>query len=362
MSVVDRRREAVARSVLDQAAWCNALGSPMYGAILERVAKDVRAGGPAWRVMGQRDVKDVADALRLLGAVHRLVLTGRAPDLARFYPSAGGSPAAGDPWPAFRSVLEEQGDAVREGLVRRVQTNEVGRSAALLGGFLLIARETGLPLALAEMGASAGLNLRWDRYRYESGGEAWGEADSPVRFSEPFVSGRPPLDVEVEVIDRRGCDLDPVDPVTVDGRLTLVSYMWPDQTERLERLRGALEVARQVPAQLERAEGTEWLEEALREPRQGVATVVFHSVVEMYLSPETQERLRAILASAGERAMPEAPLAWLRMEHLAGSKPEPGGPTGIGPRNVHLTVWPGGEERALAAAAPHGPPVFWYGR
>jgi hypothetical protein len=347
--------------VLDQAAWCNALGSPMYGALLERVAEDVKAGGPAWRVMGGRDVKDIADPLRLLGAVHRLVLTGRAPDLARFYPSVGGSPAAGDAWPAFRSVLEEQSGAVREGLSRPVQTNEVGRCAALLGGFLLIAGETALPLALAEIGASAGLNLRWDRYRYESGGEVWGDADSPVRFSEPFVSGHPPLDVKVEVIERRGCDLDPVDPVTEEGRLTLVSYVWPDQTERLERLRGALEVARQVPAQLERAEGTEWLERALREPRPGAATVVFHSVVEMYLSPEKQGRLRAIIASAGERATPDAPVAWLKMEHRAGSKPEPGGPTGIGPRNIHLTVWPGGEERAIATAAPHGPPVFWHG-
>jgi hypothetical protein len=361
MSSVDQQREAAARSLLDQAAWCNALGSPMYAALLEQVAEDVRDGGPAWRVMGGRDAKDIADPLRLLGAVHRLVLTGRAPDLAPFYPSAGGSPAAGDPWPAFRSVLEEEGDAVGEGLVRPVQTNEVGRCAALLGGFLLIARETGLPLALEEIGASAGLNLRWDRYLYESGGAAWGDPASPVRFSEPFASGHPPLDVEVEVIERRGCDLDPVDPVTEEGRLTLLSYVWPDQTERLERLRGALEVARQVPAQLERAEGIEWVERALREPRPDVATVVFHSVVEMYLSSDTQARLRGILTSAGERATTDAPVAWLKMEHLAGSKPEPGGPTGIGPRNVHLTVWPGGEERAIATAAPHGPPVFWHG-
>jgi hypothetical protein len=333
----------------------------MYGWILECAVEDVRRGGAAWDVLRGHPSTDAADPLRLLGSVHRLVLQGHAPELARFYPSAGGSTDAGDPWPAFRRLLEGRGPEVRDGLARPVQTNEVGRSAALLGGFLLVARETGLPLALAEVGASAGLNLRWDRYRYRSGGRTFGDPTSPVRFEEPFVADPPPLDVPVEVVDRRGCDLHPVDPSTAEGRLTLLSFVWPDQSERFERLRGALDIARRVPAPVDRADGVSWLRSHLALRRPGVATVVFHSVVEMYLPTRKRRALRHVVHRAALAATPEAPLAWLKMEHLAGFPPDPAGPAGIGPRNVHLTMWPGGRERAIATSSPHGPPVHWYG-
>jgi hypothetical protein len=357
---VGKDREGIVRSLLDQAAWCNALGSPLYAWLLERAAEDAREGGPVWAVLGDRRSSGVADPLRLLGSIHRLVLEGRAPKLARFYPSAGGTADDGDPWPAFRSVLEEQGDAVRRGLQRPVQTNEVGRSVALLGGFLLVARETGRPLALAEIGASAGLNLRWDHYRYESGGEGFGDPASPVRFEDPFLRAHPPFDVSVEVVERKGCDLEPVDPVSDEGRLTLLSYVWPDQVARLGRLRGALEIASRVPASVDRADAVEWVRAVLRSRRPGVATVVFHTVVEMYLPVSTRTALRETIHTAGRAATPDAPVAWLKMEHKAGTKPDPSGPAGIGPRNVHLTLWPGGEERAIATAGPHGMPVDWH--
>src|SRR5438034_5449361 len=113
------------------------------------------------------DARASALALRFMGAVHRLVLEGRAPALARHYPSAGGEAGLEGAWAAFRDTLEQHRDTLRALVTSPVQTNEVGRSAALLGGFLLVARETGLPLRLLELGASAGLNLRWDHYRSE---------------------------------------------------------------------------------------------------------------------------------------------------------------------------------------------------
>ena len=108
---------------------------------------DAASGGPAWDVLRghEADPTGSALALRFMGAVHRVVLQGRAPELARFYPSVDGT-AAGDPWPAFRSVLGQHAARLREDVTRPVQTNEVGRSAALLGGFLLVAGRTGLPL------------------------------------------------------------------------------------------------------------------------------------------------------------------------------------------------------------------------
>jgi hypothetical protein len=88
-----------------QAEWCRRLGSPMYGELLEHCLDDIRARGPVAGVLSDWSGDPLLDALalRLMGAVHRLVLTGAAPRLARFYPSAGGAPAWPEIWQAFRA-------------------------------------------------------------------------------------------------------------------------------------------------------------------------------------------------------------------------------------------------------------------
>ena len=128
--------------------------------------------------------------LRLLGAVHRLALTGEAPALGRplsvHRRRRRRSSRSGRP---FRKTLVEQRPRLRELIERPVQTNEVGRSRALALGFAEAARRTALPLRLLELGSSGGLNLRWDRFRYESGGFVFGDPDSPVRFAD-YHEGR----------------------------------------------------------------------------------------------------------------------------------------------------------------------------
>jgi hypothetical protein len=344
---VDRRE--VERALALQARWCRELGSPLYGELLARAARDAAAGGPVWRAV-EGDERPRADmlALRLMGATHRLALDGRAPDLARRYPSTGGDGDVEGAWRALLALVDERRDDVRELVARPVQTNEVGRCGALLGGFLEAARATALPLRLLEVGASAGLNLRWDRYRYALSGDGWGPGDSPVGIEvELEGDARPPLDVVPRVVERRGCDREPLDPTTPEGRLTLLSYVWPDQVERLGRLRGALDVAREVPARVERAGADEWVERELARPVAGALTVVFHSIVAQYLDRAARERFVAAIAAAGERASADAPLAWLRME--------PGGDQ----TEVRLTLWPPGEERLLASAQYHGRTVRW---
>ena len=170
-----------------QAGWCDRLGSPLYARLLEHAATDVAAGGPVRELLRghESDSPGSALALRLMGSMHRLVLEGQVPELAPYYPSVGGRADAEAAWPVFRTAVERHARALGMLLERPVQTNEVGRSSALLGGFLLVAR-TGLPLRLLEVGASAGLNLRWDLYRYECRGTAWGDPDSPVRLVETF--------------------------------------------------------------------------------------------------------------------------------------------------------------------------------
>ena len=119
----------------------------------------------------------------------------------------------------------------------------MARCTGLIGGFLVVAGETRLPLTVLEVGASAGLNLRFDRYRYASGGAGWGDVRSPVRFEDVFDGAAPPFDAPLSVTERRGCDASPLDPRSDEDRLTLMSYVWPDQTERFELLRAALEIA-----------------------------------------------------------------------------------------------------------------------
>src|SRR5262245_20970044 len=177
-------RSQVAAQLRDQSRACEAMGSSLYAQLLERAAEDVERSGPAWDVLAPYVApgRGGALALRLLAAVHRLVLLGRLPALARHYPSAGGNSGSPGAWPAFADALSRHTDEVRALIARPCQTNEVGRCAALAFGFLETAAATPLPLRLLEVGASAGLNLRWDHFRYEGGGAAWGDPESPVQL------------------------------------------------------------------------------------------------------------------------------------------------------------------------------------
>lgn len=333
-----------------------ALGaSPLYAGLLDDVAADVAAGGPCRAAVAPyaSEPEGHAAVLRLLCAVHELALEGAAPALAAHYPSCGGTPGPGV-GAAFVATVAEHLDRVRTRTADPIQTNEVGRSAALVGGLLVIARR-GLPVRLLEVGASAGLNLRADRYRYEAGdGSAFGPADSPVRFADPWAGGPvPPLDARLDVVERRGCDARPLDPAAPADVLRLRASLWPDQAERRARLDGALEVAAQVPAAVDRADAGEWAAARLADPVEGAVTVLTHSIVAQYLAPVTRRALERALEDAGARATPSAPVAWLRME--------PAGPTHA---EVRLTLWPApGRGRAgatvLARSAFHGPPVHW---
>jgi hypothetical protein len=288
-------------------------------------------------------------ALRFMGAVHRLVLRGEAPELARFYRSVGGKEGPEGAWPAFRKVLAERTHELREEVKRPVQTNEVGRAAALVGGFLTVAETSGLALRILELGTSAGLNLRWDHFHYEARGARWGPPDSPVRLCDFDTPPTPPFDVDATVASRRGCDRNPLDPTSEEDRTTLLSFVWCDQAWRIRRLRAALEVAGQVPAAVDRANAPDWLEEQLAQDASGAATVVFHSIFMQYLSEENKDRVVATLEDAGARATDSAPLAWLRMEP-AGDHAE-----------VNVKMWPGGEDRLIVRSGFHGANVQWLG-
>jgi hypothetical protein len=347
---VTHARETLARRFRFQARACAALGSPLYGDLMERAAADVESGGPVLDVIAghEDDPGEHALALRLFGGVHRLALEGRAPGVAAHFPSTGGDADAAAAWPAILDVMRAEATRLRAGLAVAPQTNEVGRSAALLVGFHTVAAETGRSLRLLEVGASAGLNLRWDHYRYDVDPTPVGDVDSPVRFPAGWFEGAWSQPRTAVVAERRGCDVAPIDPAVAEGRHRLLSFVWPDQRERFDRLVAALDVAARVEASVEAGDACDWLRARVNERVDDMATVVFHSIFVPYLSDASRARLRATIEEAGRRAHAGAPFAWLRMESAGQPYAE-----------VRLTLWPGGGERLLATAGFHGPPVRW---
>jgi len=335
----------VAGQLREQAQWCAELGSPLYADLLGRAAADVEAGGPCWEVLSThvRPGRGDAVALRFMAAAHRLVLTGRAPALARQYPSAGGTPDA-NAWPEFLAAVAAHRAAMRTFTGLPCQTNEVGRSAPLMFGYLALAARSGLPLRVLEVGASAGLNLRFDRFRYGSAEASWGDPASPVDLTGLWRETPAHLDAPLVVAERRGCDRRPLDVADPDTALALRSSVWADQPARVARLAGALALAARVPAVVDEMPLTDWVPQRLAEARPGLCTVVAHSIVIEYLPDEPRRAFVEALAAHGRRATREAPLGWLRLEAIAGARHH----------GVTLTTWPGGEETTLALSGAHG--------
>ena len=330
------------------------VGSPFYAVLLERMRADADDGGPIRTALRghERDRVDEWDAFRLLAGVHRIVLSGQAPELAPHYPSAGGDGDADAAWPAVRELIATGRAEIVEALSHPLQTNAPTRAKALVGALCLVAQETGLALRLLELGASGGLNLRLDRFRYEQDGAVFGPENSPVRFADFLTGGRPPLAAGFEVAERAGCDLNPIDATSEDGRLTLLACIFPDESDRFDLLERAIAVARETPAVVDRADLSAWVADRLAQPAPGRATVVFHTIVWPYLPEAVRDAADAAIAAAGRRATADAPLALLTFE---------GGESDPARVETHLTLWPGGRRRLLARSSHHPVTVEWVG-
>lgn len=344
----------VRREIVDafraQVVGCRKAGSELTARLMERCVAELEGGGPLARLLSDWHGQPLLDALpqRVVGAVQGLALEGRAPELERFYPSLGGTPAWPDTAEAFARVIERHAAEIRPRLDTQVQTNEVRRCAALLGGFLAAARSAGLPLRILEIGSSAGLHLFWDRYRYALGPHRWGNADSPVLLDAEWRGDPPDLQAPARVASRRGCDLYPLDARDPAQLRRIESFLWADQPDRHRLLRAAAAALPPEGAPLERIGACEFLSRELAAPAAGVATVLFHSHMWWYLSGPDRKELARLVEAAGVRAGPEAPLYWLRLEA-----------PGLQFCELRLRAWPGGDDRLLARAHHHGRWVEW---
>ncbi|WP_234386072.1 DUF2332 domain-containing protein [Streptomyces lydicus] len=252
-------------------------------------------------------------------------------------------------------------DEVRAVIMQRAtRTNEPGRCAALLP---LLARLP-QPLALLEVGASAGLCLHPDRYRYEyeyaygnesAYGHEVGAPGSPVVLGcrTDWAAGELP-DRLPEVVWRAGIDLDPLDPVGEPADLRwLRALVWPGEEERAARLSAAVDAVRAAPRpRIVRGDLIEELPALAAEAPPGATLVIFHSAVLTYLPPARREEfahlVRGLLdgrAGGGH---------WIANEHHSAlpwiTMPEPRSPQPDDTLQLTLAL----DGRPVARTGPHG--------
>jgi hypothetical protein len=231
----------------------------------------------------------------------------------------------------------------------------VQRCVALLPAFLTVARETGLPVELLELGPSAGLNLLVDRYRYVYANGTWGPADARLQLQADERDLPVParlLATDLAVRRCRGIDLSPVDATTDEGYLLLRSFIWPGLEDRVRRLDAAVATLRAEPVRPELIQGdyVQRLPEVLAERPDDAATVVFQTSSTGYLPAAAAARLRL---SLDEAASDGRPLAWVstrRYDERAG--------TDENAYELELRVWPG-PPRLAAHLDFHGNWLEW---
>ena len=209
-----------------------------------------------------------------------------------------GIPAPG-PYVGLRDALLGDDGSIRDTILSRAtQTNEVGRLATLVPWLCELGREAGEPLALVEAGASAGLCLYPDRfsYRWTTSDGVVEAGDGPLLTCE--VTGTMPTPSRLpDVAWRGGVDLNPLDVADDDAMAWLTNLVWPEQEQRRERLRAAVEVARPEPPRLVSGDLLDLLPELVGEAAAYGRVVVFHSAVIAYLERAERERFQALMTS-----------------------------------------------------------------
>jgi hypothetical protein len=280
----------------------------------------------------------------MASGLHALVLTGQDAGLINAYPPNAVSDA--ELTKAVTQSLSVHEDFMCNWITSPPQTNEVRRSAVLIAGTHALVARTGVDAVhLSELGASAGLNLMFDRFALTAGDTHLGPKDAALTLS-PAWTGPSPVSAPFRVSDRRGVDLNPLNPHNPDHALRLRAYLWPDQAHRLTLTDAAIAA---YDAQVDRADAIDWLEHRLAVPHPGAMHLIFHTVAWQYFPPAAQAKGTSLIETAGAQATPDAPLAWLRME----------ADTQTRGASVSARFWPGDHHIPLGRADFHGRWLDW---
>jgi hypothetical protein len=368
MSDTERRRELRDLFLVlvdsDIAGYC-----PIY----ERIALAIAEDPDTLDLITEHRPGSSRTPVLFLGATHDLILRDPSSPLAAIYRGENDD----DPWPPFRELVHAKRTSITETMrSRTTQTNEVGRSANLLAVYATISRELSdrnddRPLAVIEIGPSAGLNLLADRYRVDyllgdAIAASAGDRASPVqircelRGDSPFpgVSGMH------DIAMRLGLDPAPIDITDPDDARWLRACVWPGIPERPERLAAAIEVARHDPPQLRRGDAVQDLGDLLEQLPTDVFPIVTSTWVLAYLSRPDRLRVCEVIDEFGATrdiafVTGEAPSAAPWVPPLTPAQlalRDDGTPTVFGIRS-----WFDGhcETRSVALCHPHGRWMAW---
>jgi len=333
--------------------------SPIYERIAAAVAQDEEVLGLIAAAPPSAHMPPA-----LFAAVHDVLLAGVEHPLADVY--AGRS--AADPAPLFLELCRSHRDDVAARLAtRHIQTNECGRSAVIGPGLTWLAARLGEPLALVDVGASAGLNLLCDRYRldYPRHGST-GPASSPVRIRCEVIGGDPPIAPHLPALAARvGIDRSPVRLDDPEDARWLLACVWPD-TGRLERTAAAIRLAQEDPPTVVAGDANDTLPGVLATLPAGAVPVVVTTWAFAYLQAEDRARFAATLL----RESAHRPLAWLSAEGRgtvelldnADAPPMPASEAPV-PDLLGAVVFEGGRHHAdvLGFVHPHGSWLTWCG-
>lgn len=279
-------------------------GSPLYRSLANTVADDP----DLMRVI--RRIEHHPPPNILFGAVQYLLTSEAQSPLRDHYPSLTEypKPAEEAAMPFKEFVLDHEEEIVEMGRSRYTQTNECKRCVALLPAIWATALDR---FHLVEIGASAGLNLAIDSYRYKWGDVEWGP-DSPVTLDTESRGGRV-RPRPIDILTRTGLDLDPVDVADPEDRDWLVALIWPEHNERRARLERALDVASKVPIEMIEGDATETLPETLSRLPAGEPVVIMNSMSLMQFEPHQRESIYRSMERESERR----PLRRVSFELLA---------------------------------------------
>ncbi|MFP7675824.1 DUF2332 domain-containing protein [Marivita sp. S0852] len=343
-------KREIEAAFLQQAEWCKALGSPFTATLLESALAVLDETTLTGRMVlnwpgTAGPLKDVVP-LRLAGALHSLVLSGADAKLVELYPP--NIDQVNELATAIVNAVSVHDRELSSFLDHAPQTNEVSRSSVLIAGLAHIAQQTGLEVEIFEIGASGGLNLNLDRFEHRLGPQILGLQGADLRLSPKWIGPVPT--VNPKIVERQGCDLNPLDVSDIAQVLRLLSYVWPDQPERLARTRKAITIAQKYPPNLIKADAADWVEKVFKsEPTKGRVRVLVHSIAWQYMPNNVQERITNAIETAGKIATLAAPIAWLAFELDANGK-----------SNLRIRSWPQKSGWSiLAKANPHVHDIEW---
>jgi hypothetical protein len=306
---------------------------PTHGKLYERFA--------SWE--GDDGSSGASLPLRLAGGLHAIVLLGKDDALAAAYPPNNSNDVFLKR--AVLGAIQRHEIFLCEWLDNAPQTNEVRRSAVLIAVAHWLDVRFHLPIKLSELGASAGLNLLFDQFSMQIGEKLFGSKAAVVVIAPEWMGALPPVSTP-QIIERRGVDLNPLNPSRSKDALRLISYIWPDQADRIARTRAAMTLP---GSPVDAGDAIDWLEKRLAVPPSNSTHLIYHTIAWQYFPRDRQILGQKLIEAAGSLATNSAPLAWLSME----ADDEKNGAA------ITIRLWPGDIKISLGRAGFHGQWVEW---